>query len=409
MPEALEVLRPFQSTAAPLVYVASAVAFILGLGSVTKVRTSGRGVPLLGLGLALAVIGADLETGARVTSPTGFVLCAVLGGILGAVLASRLPTSSPPVRVSWIGGSVGAAGAIVAVLALDGDTYLSAAQSTALVFAGFSGAASLAISLAVTFRAKPKAGAIAGATLAAALAGFSTALLGFGLQNVVLLLAGGIAGTAGIALGRVVAAASDRTLGGLLFGSLPPAGAVSSGYTDVRSSGTEEAAMVLESASSVVVVPGYGMAVAQAQHAVKELVEILDKRGAKVTYAIHPAAGCVPGHMNALFDEANIPHDRLVEVGQAASFIEEADAVVVVGANDVVNPAAVSDPKSPVFGMEVPDLTKARSVFVIKRSLRPGAAGAKNTLFEQPNTTMIFGDAKRVVQALIAELKAGAH
>ena len=164
--------------------------------------------------------------------------------------------------------------------------------------------------------------------------------------------------------------------------------------------------MVLENAHTVVIVPGYGMAVAQAQHAVHEIGKMLEQRGAKVFYAIHPAAGLIPGHMNILLDEAKVPAAQILEWQAANAKLAEADVALVVGANDIVNPATQNDPHSAVYGMPLLDVGLARSVFVIKRSLRPGAAGVKNALFERTNTTLIFGDAKKVLQAIGVELKA---
>lgn len=163
--------------------------------------------------------------------------------------------------------------------------------------------------------------------------------------------------------------------------------------------------MVLEAAESVIIVPGYGLAVAQAQHTVRELASELEKRGARVTYAIHPVAGRMPGHMNVLLAEADVPYEQLVEMDLINSEFKNTDAVIVVGANDVVNPVANKDPGSPIYGMPILNAHEAKSVFVIKRSLGAGYAGIKNELFEMPNTMMIYGDAKKVLQDLVREVK----
>jgi NAD(P) transhydrogenase subunit beta len=183
-------------------------------------------------------------------------------------------------------------------------------------------------------------------------------------------------------------------------------GGSASEYGTVRAASAEEAAMVLEAAESVVFVPGYGLAVAQAQHTVKELADLLERRGTRVSYAIHPVAGRMPGHMNVLLAEASIPYEKLIEMDRANPEFKATDAVIVVGANDVVNPAAETTPGSPIYGMPVLQVWNARTVFVIKRSLAPGFAGIKNELFEMPNAMMIFDDAKKALQALVAELKA---
>jgi NAD(P) transhydrogenase subunit beta len=164
--------------------------------------------------------------------------------------------------------------------------------------------------------------------------------------------------------------------------------------------------MILENAESVIIVPGYGLAVAQAQHAVRELADMLKARGTKVTYAIHPVAGRMPGHMNVLLAEADVPYEELLEMDAINPEFKNTDVVIVLGANDVVNPIASKDPTSPIAGMPILNAHEARSVFVVKRSLSPGYAGIKNELFEYPNTMMIFGDAKKVLQGLIAEVKA---
>ena len=163
--------------------------------------------------------------------------------------------------------------------------------------------------------------------------------------------------------------------------------------------------MVLEAAESVVIVPGYGLAVAQAQHTVKEMADLLQKKGTKVTYAIHPVAGRMPGHMNVLLAEADVPYEQLIEMDVINPEFKTTDAVLVVGANDVVNPAAEKDPNSPIAGMPVLEVWEAQSVLMIKRSLSPGFAGIKNELFEYPNNMMVFGDAKKILQEIVGELK----
>ena len=176
-------------------------------------------------------------------------------------------------------------------------------------------------------------------------------------------------------------------------------------YGPVKSYSAEEAALVLESVDSVIFVPGYGLAVAQAQHIVRELAELLQKRGADVKYAIHPVAGRMPGHMNVLLAEADVPYEQLVEMEVINSEFRNTDVVLVVGANDVVNPAATEDSASPIYGMPILEVHHAGTVMIIKRSLSPGFAGIKNELFEYDNALMLFGDAKKMLQDLLAELK----
>jgi NAD(P) transhydrogenase subunit beta len=205
--------------------------------------------------------------------------------------------------------------------------------------------------------------------------------------------------------------AMNRSLLNVLVGgfggeSASAEGGAAAEYTNVRSAGAEECALTLEGAESVVFVPGYGLAVAQAQHATRELADLLQARGCRVSYAIHPVAGRMPGHMNVLLAEADVPYEQLIEMDQINPELKNTDVVIVLGANDVVNPAAVNTKSSPIYGMPILNVHEAKTVFVVKRSLGAGYAGIKNELFEYPNTMMIFGDAKKVLQQLLQELKA---
>ncbi len=238
--------------------------------------------------------------------------------------------------------------------------------------------------------------------------GLAAAMAGFVIGNPLLIIAGAMVGAAGLILTQIMCVAMNRSLLNVLVGGFGTNALTSGGdeeYTGVTSCGPEEAAMVLDSAESVIIVPGYGLAVAQAQHTVRELADMLKERGTKVTYAIHPVAGRMPGHMNVLLAEADVPYEELLEMDVINPEFKNTDAVIVLGANDVVNPAATKDPSSPIAGMPILNAHDARSVFVIKRSLSPGYAGIKNELFEYDNTMMIFGDAKHVIQGLITELK----
>ena len=239
--------------------------------------------------------------------------------------------------------------------------------------------------------------------------GVAASMAGFVIGNPLLIIAGAMVGAAGLILTQIMCVAMNRSLLNVLVGGFGVAdgggGGGSDEYTSVTSCGPEEASMILENAESVIVVPGYGLAVAQAQHAVRELADLLKARGTKVTYAIHPVAGRMPGHMNVLLAEADVPYEELVEMDQINPEFKNTDVVIVLGANDVVNPVANKDPSSPIAGMPILNAHEARSVFVVKRSLSPGYAGIKNELFEYDNTMMIFGDAKKVLQGLIGELK----
>jgi proton-translocating NAD(P)+ transhydrogenase subunit beta len=241
--------------------------------------------------------------------------------------------------------------------------------------------------------------------------GMAACTTGFVLSNVGLIIAGSLVGASGIILTNIMCKAMNRSFTNVLFGGFgatvtATGGAPgAAGQKPVRSGDAEEAAMILEAAQSVVIAPGYGMAVAQAQHAVKEFADELQKRGIDVKYAIHPVAGRMPGHMNILLAEANVPYEQLWEMDKINPLFGETDVVVVIGANDVVNPAAKTDSTSPIYGMPVLDVEKARTVMVIKRSLNPGFAGIDNPLYYLANTMMLFGDAKKMSLSLAEALK----
>ena len=237
--------------------------------------------------------------------------------------------------------------------------------------------------------------------------GLAGCAAGFVISNTVLIVAGSLVGASGIILTSIMCKAMNRSLANVLFSGFgsATAGAGKAVEGEVRSLSVEDAYFVLESASSVVFVPGYGMAVAQAQHAVRELGDILEKNGTEVKYAIHPVAGRMPGHMNVLLAEANVPYEQLVEMDDINPVIESVDVCVVIGANDVVNPAAREDDSSPIYGMPVINVDLAKSCFVIKRSMRSGFAGIENPLFYKENTRMVFGDAKAVITGLVEQFK----
>jgi len=239
------------------------------------------------------------------------------------------------------------------------------------------------------------------------LSGVAASMTGFVLGNNLLIISGALVGASGLILTQIMCVAMNRSLGNVLFSGFgqESSSADSRDYKNVKSYSAEEAAMVLESAESVVIVPGYGLAVAQAQHTVKELADLLQKHGAKVLYAIHPVAGRMPGHMNVLLAEADVPYEQLIEMNTINPEFKTTDAVLIVGANDVVNPAAEKDPNSPIAGMPVLEVWNAQTVMMIKRSLSPGFAGIKNELFEYDNNLMVFGDAKKVLQDIVTEFK----
>jgi len=241
--------------------------------------------------------------------------------------------------------------------------------------------------------------------------GMSAAALGFVLNNKLLIVAGSLDGSSGFVLALIMSQAMNRSFTNVLFGGVgakvtkAAAGAVAAQARPVQSLSADDVATILENARSVVVVPGYGMAVAQAQHTVKEVTDLLQEKGIDVKYGIHPVAGRMPGHMNVLLAEANVPYDQLWEMEKINPMFPETDVVIVVGANDVTNPAARTKPDSPLYGMPIMNVDKAKTVIFIKRSMSPGFSGSDNELFYLPNTWMVFGDAKKVLSDLAAALK----
>lgn len=239
--------------------------------------------------------------------------------------------------------------------------------------------------------------------------GIAAGFTGFVLGNEVLIISGALVGASGIILTQIMCKAMNRSLVNVLLGGFGQAPSKSGGGDGkeivIKEVGVEEAAMIFGSASSVIVVPGYGMAVAQAQHAVREMSELIEKKGGTVKFAIHPVAGRMPGHMNVLLAEANIPYDKLIEMEEINDEFEHCDVAFVVGANDVINPAAITNPDSPIFGMPILNAYKARTVIVSKRSMNPGYAGIENELFGYDNCLMLFGDAKGTITKVVSELK----
>jgi len=240
--------------------------------------------------------------------------------------------------------------------------------------------------------------------------GLTAALLGFVLNSKVLVVAGALDGSSGFILAVIMCKAMNRSFTNVLFGAFGQIQVAAKGEEEekvVHSASPEEAAAILGASNTVLVVPGYGMAVAQAQHRVRELFDLLTKKGIDVKFGIHPVAGRMPGHMNVLLAEADVPYDKLIEMDDANGEMPQTDVALIIGANDVVNPAAKTDQSSPIYGMPVIEVDKARTVMVIKRSLNPGFAGIDNPLFYLDNTLMLFGDAKSFVGGIVKELSGG--
>ncbi len=241
--------------------------------------------------------------------------------------------------------------------------------------------------------------------------GLAACAAGFAIGNNLLIITGALVGASGIVLTNIMCKAMNRSLANVLFSGFGAAGGSTSGTAvegEAKPMQPSDAYYILEAASSVVVIPGYGMAVAQAQHAVRELAEMLERNGTEVKYAIHPVAGRMPGHMNVLLAEANVSYDQLVEMDSINPTMEKVDVAIVIGANDVVNPAAREDEDSPIYGMPIIDADKARTCFILKRSMASGFAGIDNPLFFRDNSYMIFGDAKATVEGLVTEFKEAA-
>ena len=240
-------------------------------------------------------------------------------------------------------------------------------------------------------------------------AGLAASATGFAIGNNVLIICGALDGASGFLLSILMSKAMNRSFGNVLFGAFGSPAAAKGGKTaaglTVRSISAEDAALRLAYAQRVIIVPGYGMAVAQSQHAVRELAEQIEKRGGEVKYAIHPVAGRMPGHMNVLLAEANVPYDKLYDMEEINGEFASADVALVIGANDVVNPAARNDPSSPIYGMPILNVDQAHSVIVLKRSMNPGFAGIENELFYDEKTSMLFGDAKASLTKLVGEVK----
>ncbi|MDB5099690.1 MAG: pntB [Cyanobacteria bacterium RYN_339] len=242
------------------------------------------------------------------------------------------------------------------------------------------------------------------------LTGMAAATSGFVLSNNALIIAGALVGASGTLLTILMSKAMNRSLGNVLFGSFGAATVIAGGAAQevkgsVKEFSVDDAMTVLENAQSVIIVPGYGLAVARAQHACRELADLLQDRGAEVRYAIHPVAGRMPGHMNVLLAEADVPYDQLMDLEDINADFAKTDVVLVLGANDVVNPAAKTNPASPIYGMPVLNVEHARNVIVIKRSMNAGFAGIENELFYMENTMMVFGDAKKMLEQFVRELK----
>ncbi len=402
------------------------VGLVIGaaIGAVMAVRVQMTSMPqmvalLNGFGGAgsLLVAGAELMTGAEQSATSAAALplqvtlvAAAASGLIGAVTFwgslvafGKLEGFLKDIRLT----GQQAFNAILAVIVLALSGWLVYDPTTLWVYWAIVSVSSV-LGLSLVF---PIGGADMPVVIALlnSYSGLAAASTGFVLGNNALIITGSLVGASGIILTNIMCKAMNRSLINVLFGVWVPsdsAGSADDVYAGkVKAASAEELGMLLETARRVVIVPGYGMAVAQAQHAVRDLVNLLEQRGADVEFAIHPVAGRMPGHMNVLLAEADIPYDKLKEMDEINPSFEQTDVAIVIGANDVVNPVARTNPSSPIAGMPILNVDKARSIVVIKRSLSPGFAGIPNPLFAADNTLMMFSDAKKGAMDLVTALK----
>jgi NAD(P) transhydrogenase subunit beta len=449
-------------------YLAASVLFVLGLRGLTIPDKARRGMQLAALGMLVAIVGTLLnhEIVRFEWILAGLALGTAIGYPLGVYVPM---TAMPQrIAISHMFGAVAAtlvgiaeyvhldAGAAVSrpVMAALGFEVLFGALTITGSFMAFGKLQELLPSRPVTFKgqnavsigifglaavlfawlvAAPATSAAFYAMIVLALlfgvsfvlpiggadmpvvisllnsyAGLASAATGFALGNNVLIIAGALDGASGLILSVIMSRAMNRSFRNVLFGAFgapPPPGVPIAAALTVRAITPEDAAIQLAFARLVIVVPGYGLAVAQAQHQVRELAELVERNGGTVLYAIHPVAGRMPGHMNVLLAEADVPYDKLKELDEVNDEFKNADVALVIGANDVVNPAARTDRSSPIYGMPILNVDAAKQVIVLKRSMSPGFAGIENELFYRENTAMLFGDAKASLAALVHEMK----
>ncbi|GAA1270513.1 NAD(P)(+) transhydrogenase (Re/Si-specific) subunit beta [Arthrobacter pascens] len=450
-------------TLTSLLYLAAAVFFILALKGLNSPRTARRGNLIGAFGALVAVVTVFFSV--RLDNIPWILGAIAVGSGVAAPVARRVKMTQMPQLVALFNGVGGGAAALVALLELpaadDGWMRLAVVFTLLVGAVSFSGSAvtfaklqELMTTRPVVFPGLPAvmgavllaavgaaAAVVLGGSLALALVllllglvagvllvlpvggadvpivisllnaftGLAVAASGLVLGNVLLVVAGTLVGASGTILTRAMAAAMGRSVAGILFGAFrggSTAGSTAVSDRPVRSSSAEDVAVLLGYAQRVIIVPGYGLAVAQGQHTAAELALALESRGISVDFAIHPVAGRMPGHMNVLLAEANVPYESLKEMGEINSQFRTADVALVVGANDVVNPAAKTSAGSPIYGMPILEVADARQVVFLKRSLRPGFAGIENDLMYEPQTTLLFGDAKESLTKVLGAVKA---
>ena len=449
-------------------YLVASVFFILGLKSLSRAETASRGVNLAAIGMLVAILGTLVQQ--VIVDYRWIALGLTVGTIIGVPLGTRVPMTAMPQRIAIALTFGASAATLVGIAEFhDHADTLALGQRIAVAFEVMLGSLTVAGSFIafgklqeilpgrpLTYRGQNTVNfVLLGVVLAVLVAvvigvggmplfyglialsllagvslvlpiggadmpvvvallnsysGLASAATGFAISNNVLIVSGALDGTSGFLLSMLMSKAMNRSFANVLFGafgSQPASAALAAGSDLVAIPiAPEDAAVQLAYASNVVVVPGYGMAVAQAQHQVRELAELIEKRGGEVRYAIHPVAGRMPGHMNVLLAEANIPYDKLYDMDEINGDLSRADVALIIGANDVVNPAARTDPTSPIYGMPILNVDEAKSVIVLKRGMSVGFAGIDNMLFYQPRTRMLFGDAKASLVKLVTEIKA---
>ncbi|MCX2979801.1 NAD(P)(+) transhydrogenase (Re/Si-specific) subunit beta [Halieaceae bacterium IMCC14734] len=440
-------------------YIVSAALFIFGLKQLGSPATARRGNMLSAVAMLVAIIAALLDQG--IVEYQWILIGFAIGAVIGAAAARLVEMTSMPEMVALFNGSGGMASLLVgwAAISPGAGTFTLVTIVLSILIGGLTFTGSLIAygklseklgSGAVMFKGQQVVnslivlGIIAAATmfcmepanpqwlylviglalvfgvmavipiggadmpvvisLLNSYSGLAACAAGFAVSNNILIVAGALVGASGIILTQIMCKAMNRSLSNVLFsgfGSVSTETSVVEG--EIKPISVDDAYYVLEAASNVVIVPGYGMAVAQAQHVVKELQELLEENGAEVNYGIHPVAGRMPGHMNVLLAEADVPYDQLLEMDEINPRMESVDVCIVIGANDVVNPAARENESSPIYGMPVINVDQARTVFVLKRSMASGFAGIENPLFYKDNTRMLFGDAKESIGGLVRE------
>ena len=458
-----------------ILYLISGVLFILALRGLSSPETSRQGNLLGIIGMSIAVIVTFLSVGNFSSATIYVIIFLIVGGLIGALIAFKIPMTAMPELVAGFHSLVGLAAVFVAIAAfLDPGTFnlgeigeiklasliemsIGAAVG-AITFSGsiiaflklrgimsgspitFTGQHFLNLFLGISiiiliyFLCKLQTGTlfwsiiiisllvgilliipIGGADMPVVISmlnsysGWAAAGIGFTLENTALIITGALVGSSGAILSYIMCKSMNRSFFSVILGGFGGEDVSTDKKNNkeqkpVKNGNAEDAAFLMKNAASVIIVPGYGMAVAQAQHALKEMVDKLKKKDIKVTYAIHPVAGRMPGHMNVLLAEANVPYDEVFELEDINNDFANSDVAFVIGANDVTNPIAKTDPKSPIFGMPVLDVEKCKSVLFVKRSLSPGYAGVDNELFYRDNTLMLFADAKKMTEDIVKNL-----